>query len=301
MSVPYYVEFGGGLGDVFYQMYTWGQYRALEKLREGAHVQVVLVSHNPYVAELFRWHPKREQMTVRSVGYWSPEENDAKRREHKMPPHDEGKRFAMPSYRDDTPMPFYLSNEDNTVLAGIQRAGKRFRGQAPADAGGFVVFSVSAGLPERDIPPEIVCEIAEAVIQSGRLPVFVGRTYERHGRRERRLPDNRCYNAIDRLTVPGVARLIQEADAVVCCHSAVHLLARMERRPQLLLYPESVRRRHFDNPDQWAASEDECIHGTFDQFCHSPTEVGKERDRSGVGMLSRFLAELSRSDSQERV
>ena len=192
MSIPYYVEFGGGLGDVFYQIYTWGQYRALERLTPEERATVVLVSHNPHVEELFRWHPKQEQLTVRSVGYWDCGEDKVKRREHGLPPFGGQKFYALPSYRDEGRMPFYVSGEDCTVLESIERAADRFLGhQSLRDdvsegkrGSGIVVFSVSAGESERDIPPDIVTEVVEAVLASGRLPVFVGRNYERHGRRE---------------------------------------------------------------------------------------------------------------------
>jgi len=71
---------------------------------------------------------------------------------------------------------------------------------------------------------------------------------------------------IDRLSVPGVAHLLARAAALVCCHSALNILGWLLRKPQLLLYPETVRARHIAARDQWAFGVDfpECRHATFD-------------------------------------
>jgi hypothetical protein len=73
---------------------------------------------------------------------------------------------------------------------------------------------------------------------------------------------------VDRLTVPGTARLVQQAAGVVCCHSSISMLAWMERKPVLLLYPESTYETFIQPRTLWALGVDypETVHGRFDEY-----------------------------------
>ncbi len=139
----------------------------------------------------------------------------------------------------------------------------------------IVVFSVSAGEPHKSIPAGLVRQLVAGVAGAGCVPVFVGRTYERNFREEQRGSwINEGIDLIDRLTVPGTARLVQLAAGVVCCHSSINMLAAMERKPQLLLYPESIFETFIRPRTIWAAGIDDAdtVHGRFDDYNTRMTE-----------------------------
>jgi hypothetical protein len=192
--VQYYVEFGGGLGDVFQQVDEHGRYNALGRLGPDDHCHVALVCHNPHVTELFDHHPAADRLTVRHYGYWLPEDDAAQRGRHGLPaPATAAAPAAVPG-----PVTFYPAPDDLARL-GPLREGRP-----------YVVFSASAGLSERDLPGDVVRAAHAAVLEAGFLPVYVGRDYERFGRREQPAPAGGV-DLINRLGVPAVARLVQGA------------------------------------------------------------------------------------------
>jgi predicted O-methyltransferase YrrM len=250
--MEYYMEYGGGLGDVFLQMYAGRSYALLERLGPDDHATIALICHNPHARELFDHHSNRGRFQLEDFGYWPPERNAEMRARHRLP------RRGIPAPAGpDAPLHFYPAPSDTPALESI--AGKR-----------CVIFSVSAGLPGRGIPPALVEELSRGVSQSGLVPVFVGRNYQRWGRAEYRPHcGDGCggvVDLVDRLSVPGVARAVEGAAAVVCCHSAINLLAWFMRRPQLLLYPPDVYDRHIVHRDPWSFGADfpECRHALFD-------------------------------------
>lgn len=249
----YYLEFGGGLGDVFHQMYHRGGYNVLRDLEPGESAKVVLISHNPYVKELFEHHPKRHQIQLHDLGYWHGAEADKQGRKlHKLPP--PGENAKLPE--KDSDVVFHCPAQDDEFIAAIPRP--------------FIALSLAAGLPDRTIPREIVEEVLPRLRAAGYTLVSTGRTYERHGRKEHSL---NAYNAdvidaVDHLTVPGTAKLVQASAGLVTCHSALNILGWVLHKPQLLLYPHSVYERHIQHKDQWAFGIDqpESIHAEFDAF-----------------------------------
>ena len=66
MKMPY-IELAGGLGDIFNQIYTGPGYRMLEHITGT--MGILLVCHNPFAAELFTEHPKRELLLIHDPGY----------------------------------------------------------------------------------------------------------------------------------------------------------------------------------------------------------------------------------------
>jgi ADP-heptose:LPS heptosyltransferase len=73
---------------------------------------------------------------------------------------------------------------------------------------------------------------------------------------------------VDQLSVPGTAVLLQGALGLVTCHSALNILGWHLGIPQLLLYPDAVRDRHFRRKDQWSFGADngKTWHSTFQEF-----------------------------------
>ncbi len=243
----YYLEYGGGLGDVFYQMYQDGSYSVLDELGSDDRITVVLITHNPYVRELFDYHPKAKQIEVKDLGYWLPEQDLEMRKHHGLP------LLKPPLPVSSKHVEFYPAPSDFPII-------EQFCGKP------YIVFSVSAGLPDRDVPMDLTKNLVREVRVRSLLPVFVGRNFNRFGRSEYRPEGDDLIDLIDKLTVPGVASVVQGAAGVVCCHSAISILSWLLRKPQLLLYPQSAYQQHIIHRDQWAFGIDfpECWHARFD-------------------------------------
>jgi ADP-heptose:LPS heptosyltransferase len=252
-NMELYLEFGGGLGDIFYRMFHDGGYCALQALTPQDRALIVLITHNPHARELFDQHPRASQLDVRDLGYWLPSDDAVMRRRHGLPQ----RRSRLPAAGAPE---FYPSPVDREWLNRL-------------DGTAYVLFSVSAGLPERDVPADLVERLVELAIAHSLLPVLVGRNYSRFDRREQRVHHRGVLDLIDRLTVPGVAVAVRRSLGVVCCHSAINMLAWLLRKPQLLLYPQSVYERHIAARDQWAFGVDfeECRHARFDSLDLLPT------------------------------
>jgi hypothetical protein len=240
-------EYGGGLGDIFFQMFSEGSYAALNRMQPSDRSSVVLITHNPHVRELFDYHPKSAQIDVRDLGYWLPEQDAEMRARHALP----AAKPQMP--RSDDPIEFFPTLSDLEVLGRLENQP-------------YVLLSVSAGLPSRNIPGKYAHDLALLARRHSLQPVFVGRNYERMGRSEFRPGNGFAIDLVDRLTVPGVGRAVQNAAALVCCHSAINILGWLLRKPQLLLYPQSVYQEHIARRTLWAFGVDhaECHHANFD-------------------------------------
>lgn len=239
MPKHYVFEFGGGLGDVLYQMYDRNVYNVLRDMGPNDHATVWLVCINPFAEELFTKHPRASQITVRSMGYWWPSEDAAKRLEYKMPP--PGSNRTLPSA--NSPIDFFPTEHDNAVLA-----------QLPAK---YVVVAAAAGTPDRSIPQATLDRIVEQLLASDPLLsiVLIGRSYERQDRQELRpvVQDPRIIDLIDELTVAGTAALVRDSQGVVTAHSSLSILAWLEHKAVLLVCPQRVLDVHARKGkyDQW--------------------------------------------------
>jgi hypothetical protein len=242
----YYIEYGGGLGDIFFQIYFEGAYRALDELTEADRAVIGLITHNPHTGEIFANHPRTGQLTVRNLGYWLPSQDQVMRAKHRLP-----NRSIFPI--TGRPVRFYPTEADRAALPDLQPQR-------------VIVFAPGAGLADRNLSPQLVSNLAAVARESGFLPVFVGRSYERHGRAEYYPVAGEGVSLVDVLSVPGVAALVESADGIVACHSAISMLGWCMRKPQLLLYPQSVYERHIAARDQWTFGIDfpECRHARFD-------------------------------------
>lgn len=232
-----YFEYKGGLGDVIMRAYRGQYFRKLNRAQKGD--KLAVISHNPYCIELFQNHPKFPLLEVLRPPYWDPEEGDeAKRAEYGLPPPE-----PMPDVSDGDGMDFYPFPFDKQPLAELLVPGR------PA-----VAVCQSAGLPFRDIPLDLTERLIGLVLECGGTPVLLGRSYDRYDRRECMPGYKRdgVVNLIDKLSVPGSCLAVQRSVAVVTCHSSMNAIAWQERKPQLLLYPDWTRHRHFLKRDQWS-------------------------------------------------
>jgi len=68
-TMHHHFEFGGGLGDIFSQIYFYTGYRQLTWLAEDDTATVVLITHNPFARELFAWLPTAQRIEVRCLRF----------------------------------------------------------------------------------------------------------------------------------------------------------------------------------------------------------------------------------------
>lgn len=242
-----YLEFGGGLGDIINQIYRYGNYQFLDNLNKEKTADVVLICHNPFAEELFKWHPKKEFFTLKQLPYWHITENEKYRSLHNLPSHG---TFLTKTEKD---IIIHVSKEDEKILSS-------FLNQK------FIVISASAGEKIRNIPESIITKISLKFKELGITLVSVGREYERKDRVEIEIPN--AVNLINKLTVPGTLKLISMSSGLITCHSALNIYAWHIKKPQLLLYPDEVFERHFKVVDEWSFGKDfkNTIHTTFDNF-----------------------------------
>lgn len=256
----YYAQFGGGLGDVFHQIFTGPYWHLLRDLLPEDRVRCALICHNPYARELFEWHPKRAQIDLLDLGYWGWNEDREKREKYNLPYSPIDPPFST------GPIDFYISNEEAMKLAEFrqQMAGKP-----------YVLFSATAGQEDRTFPHNLAMELLTFLTGYVRV-VIVGRNYIRLQRQQEwRASDlldlkysANVFDMVDAFSVPGVANLLIGSAGLVTCHSSLNLLGWHLRKPQLLLYPESVRQRHFLTPDgcSFGIQYPETVHSLYENY-----------------------------------
>lgn len=234
----HYLEYGGGLGDVFNQLHIRNSYNLLLFMPEGDTVELVTISHNPAVKELFVNHPRSADINLRSFDYWLCRDDAAKRREHALPA--SGAVWRVPA--QPGPLKFFPTPGDLEVIASLPKP--------------FVAVAATAGEFDRDIIPQQRDRIMVQVEEAGYHLALVGRNYDRHGRKEFRKQDSmfryhdNVSDLVDRLTVGGTAYLLQQAAGMVTCHSSLNILGWHLRLPQLLVYPVIVQ-DHLVAGNEW--------------------------------------------------
>lgn len=244
-----FVEFGAGFGDVVTLMYTSDRYNSLEHIGDED-VTVVLMCHNPFVRELFQWHPNADRLKIMDLGFWWPKEDAERRAFHKLPP-------AQPFvYQVQKSCRFYPSPEDIGILQYLYSLN------------GYVLINASAGGLDRNIPSHLCERSIDVFLEAGYTVVVIGRTYGEN-RAEVKIADRpNVVNLIDCLSIPGTALAIEKASGVFCCHSSVSLLSWHLRRPVFLLYPEDVKKRDFHSVHQYTIGKDfpTTMHMEFSEY-----------------------------------
>lgn len=270
----YYLEFAHGLGDIFVQCYQRGAYNVLRDLGPNDKARVAIISHNPAAKELLEWHPKRNQIEIVDCGYYPDvftKTSDAElRKKHNLPPADPWNQ-VLPEKTGA--VVFHPSPEDERVLSGLEFGiGSEARTQELKKP--LIVLAASAGLPDRDIPADLIERIVDRMIGAGLRVVVAGRDYERHGHREWHptlpefLSSGLVLDLVDKLSAAGTAELVRRCAGIVTCHSALCSLGWLLRKPTLLLYPQTTWERHFKFRDRWAFGCDypETVHARFEDY-----------------------------------
>ena len=238
-------EAGGGLGDVFMYLYSTNTYELLETCGPERRATFFLNSHNPFARELFEWHPKREFFQVHDETPWIQSTDPEARRRLGHPTTDQITHPpGFPSNRPKT-LRFYPSPGDLEIL-------ERFTPVRP-----FLMACLSASSHERNIPETIYKSAFDACRRRGVPVVVVGRSYgSDRPHREIVVSEPGVTCLVDRLTVPGTARLVQLSSGLFTAHSSMNLVGWYERKPQFLCYPEMTRQAHFIQPNPWAFGKD---------------------------------------------
>lgn len=252
----YIIQWGGGLGDIFNNLYKSGQYAALAFLHPDVKVSVLLFCHSPGAVEIFKYHPKRNQLDVKNFGFQKQEDLIRTLKEHDA--------FKIPRLRGTHgPVHWYPFPEDKEYIDLLK--DKR-----------YVIFSTTSSDPVRDIPRAVVDKLIKHFIKLGYYIVPIGKNYisvdgHKSLRKEQEFPKHeKIINLIDKVSVPGTAVLVKNAVGTITCHSSTNLLAWNLRKPNILLY-DSVSETRYDfigKGTQWTFGKDflTTYHLCFDNF-----------------------------------
>lgn len=233
------VETTGGLGDAFITFHETDAYDRICAMGPRDQAVVTIISHNPFVHEIFKWHPKAAQIKVLSSKFFFHEYDNTPQRRNagltdKPPP-------KCPR-RKRLPIPFFVSPQDEMVLASkLPRVP--YLAVAPTSSG--------MEIENRNLPAALV-ETAFAICRSRNIPIVtLGRNYQgphayKHGFAG--AGQEGVVDLIDQLSVPGTAHVIKRAAAVLSAHSALLLLSWYERRPTFTAYPPKYWQHDFSNP-----------------------------------------------------
>lgn len=219
-----YMEYIGGLGDAILRMYFTGKvwYEALESLPPGERATIALMSHSPGLAEIWKWHPKRDQIDILDLGFktpFHPWENEAWRVAHGLP-----KESPFPPHSPVDTLKFYPSPNDLWLLDKLRKEK-------------FIVLAATASTVEKSIPPAIRQDLATTALSMGFKVLVVGlRHYFKDGRVNDIAIVPGVYDSVDRLSVPGTIEAIKLSAGVMTAHSASMNMAWSEKKPVFLLY-----------------------------------------------------------------
>lgn len=227
------VAFVGGLGDILHQVWTSDRYVRLSRPREGVRAKVVVSCPNPGAKELFAWHPKASTYDLVEVpfhGTWSSDVWSNYGVEEEIPP----------LGRDPSePIEFYQSSIDYGVQSELKGAP-------------YLVFAISAGTDDRNIPADVATRATETALKYGYKILVVGRTYapifhesvrpnDDVHRHETRLPGwDGVVDGVDRLSVPGTLEAIRGAAGFFGAHSSMCVASWHLRKPTFVLLPRSL-------------------------------------------------------------
>lgn len=229
------VQFVGGIGDALLSIYQSDNYTFLDDLEADARVHVDCVMGNPRLHELFKWHPKRSQLTITSHDLEFPIDDEVLRKWGL--PTNRRKYFShgvIPSAEVVKRVRWNISPD---VLE--RRIVKRLHHGPP-----YAAFSVSAGHPTRNIPIELAVEAKRICSLNGLRVVQIGSTYEitsplmRCVREEPRIGAD--IDLIDRTSVPGSLEIIDNAKILFTCHTSSLIEAWFRRKPAYLVYPDCM-------------------------------------------------------------
>lgn len=227
--MDYEICYDGGLGDFFVRMFEGTGYANLNNLKHGDTCKIHIVSHNPFCKEIWEWHPKRSQLELIVHPWQQVRHNHEIRTRNNIPMQD-----FYPQPCSDKPE-IYPSPEDEQVLDVMKKLDKL----RP-----FVIISAVAGSASRNISQEALEQMVPYIQNKGYDVVAIGRSYKRiDGSEEEDVFsfNKSVISLVDKLTIPGTVKLIEQCAGIICCHSAI-VLANwfLYRKPNLVFYPMKI-------------------------------------------------------------
>ena len=255
------VEFGGGLGDIITQMYLSNRYIYLDTIKEMT--DVLFITHNPFAIEILDYHKNKHLMNI-LYSDWVPP--------GKMCLDIYNKFGLNPSSKIQTifnknrnNIHIYLSDKENEFIKSLSNK--------------YVVIQPYAGAYIRDIPENIFVMIVDKLIEKGynsKDILIVGRNYKRYDIKANIHSDeivgntllNKTTNLIDKISVRLFIKLVSKCSYFIGTHSSGCNIAWYNRIPNLILFDEATKARHFDKLDEWSFGKDfpESTHSTFENF-----------------------------------
>jgi hypothetical protein len=222
--LSWYSEFMGGLGDALLRVYRHtGCYRDIAKIKVGEKGAAVLMCHNPSLSELFEFHPANldGRLDVFDLGFNGPIypwTDPIFRKENGL-----SVDSPCPTGLDPDRLYFYPHPKDAEPMRQIGALRP------------YVVLNYSAGTEERDIPEELVENMALGLRRRGFTPIMVG-----HPKYQRRPVNQNIVSFIGMLSLPGTILVERGAAGIVTAHTSILHIAWGEKRPVFLLYPTWV-------------------------------------------------------------
>lgn len=255
-------EFCAGLGDIIIRAYQEGRLQTLATLPEGDEANVVFWSSNPFSHELLEWCPARSRLRIRQYPF--------ERRDHHI-----WRKTAGLDSEDKTgevpvspkPPVWYPPVSEMQIITPLTKRP-------------FILVAAGAGSGVRSIPKVLLDRIVSQL--DGHDVIYVGRSYRNTFNRTETQPEKLPYvfNLIDKLSVPGVLRLVGMAQGIIASHSAIYHAGIYLKKPTLLLYPPSTVHYHIKENTGYCYGMD------------FPTTVHTEFSKMGPAELERFKALL---------
>lgn len=72
----HFIQFTGGLGDVFIRSYACNCYEIIDNLEVDDTVDILSISHNPHILELFHNHPNSHKLRLHDAHHFYPEKRN---------------------------------------------------------------------------------------------------------------------------------------------------------------------------------------------------------------------------------
>lgn len=245
--------FSGGLGDVILACHQTSIYERLEELSELC--WIVAGSTNPFIFELFRWHPKRHLMAFADLSHKFQEFRAAGL----------GRHAAMRKAADFAGFgPFWH--------AGLRGNADPLRYHC-VDAvlsEGHIVVQPFAGNRDRNFPEVLLCRLMEALGRIDRRVYIVTRDYIRQSHdgkkivhdleaEPKNLPDNVMH--LRSLSVPATLKLVQDCALFIGGDSALTHAAWCDNKATLYMTRKPVPK--IGQSYEWGTAKSNCCHKLF--------------------------------------
>jgi hypothetical protein len=258
----YSMVYVGGVGDVLLAMFGSDMYTRLDDLTELS-VEVVIVEINPFVHELFLHHPKREFFKLIYQGLDEFPLDDAWAKSKGFAP-------IRGHHARDGEVNIYPSPKDLEILATLPPR--------------YACFALSAGHPERNISDRASALAVQLAVKAGFTPVFIGKSYAvtsglcSHPHVEVSRAGLGGVDLVDKLSLPGSLRCIENAAVTISAFSSTMLMSQFRKKPTLSIYPDKYKYHLFteinnqrfaamcNQPGSLVLTEDEATHEAIENF-----------------------------------